>query len=42
MTLLIQEKFDFGLREGKVVMVHTSIPKDHCANCRNKLLETGI
>lgn len=39
---VIIERFGLGLVEGKVVMVHISVPKDHCANCRKPLLESGI
>jgi hypothetical protein len=38
----IFQKFKLGLIESKVIMVHVSTPKDHCVNCGNKLLETGI
>ena len=38
----IREKFNLGLTESKVIMAHISMPKDHCTNCSNTLLETGI
>ena len=40
--LLIRSKYNLGLAESSLLVRHISDPKDHCANCKNRLPETGV